>query len=145
MKVTTGGEDVEGKRGDDQLSIADLVDDDAADDDSEAEADEAHAADLSELRAGEAEVGAPVIENAAAIAKPTPAARMAMKPAQRSRFALGAMPGSFVSARLSAVLIIGLWVWVWGLVALAPYRCSAPPETTNIAEGGRAERNEDWL
>ena len=60
---------VEQERGDDQLAVADLVDDDAADDDAEAEAGEAGAADGAELRAGEAEFGGPVGEDAAADAE----------------------------------------------------------------------------
>ena len=57
---------VEQERGHDQLAVADLVDDDAADDDAEAEAGEAGAADGAELRAGEAEIGGPVRQDAAA-------------------------------------------------------------------------------
>ena len=57
------------ERRDDQLAVADLVDDDAADDDAEAEAGEAGAADGAELRAGEAEVRCPVGQDAAADAE----------------------------------------------------------------------------
>ena len=60
---------MEQERGDDQLAVADLVDDDAADDDAETEAGEAGAADGAELRAGEAELGGPVGEDAAADAE----------------------------------------------------------------------------
>ncbi len=51
---------------DDQLAVADLVDDHAADDDAEAEAGETGAADGAELRAGEAELRGPVGQDAAA-------------------------------------------------------------------------------
>ena len=64
-----GGQDVEQERGDDQLAVADPVDDDAADDDAEAEAGETGAADGAELRAGEAEVSGPVGQDAAADAE----------------------------------------------------------------------------
>ena len=60
---------VEQERGDDQLAVADLVDHDAADDDAEAEAGEAGAADVAELRAGEAEFRGPIGEDAAADAE----------------------------------------------------------------------------
>ena len=59
-------EHVEHEGRDDQLAVADLVHDHAADDDAEAEAGEAGAADGAELRAGEAEFGGPVVEDAAA-------------------------------------------------------------------------------
>ena len=62
-------EHVEQERRDDQLAVADLVDDDAADDDAEAEAGEAGAADGAELRAGEAEFRGPVGKDAAADAE----------------------------------------------------------------------------
>ena len=65
-KRDEGRQHVEQERGDDQLAVADLVDDDAADDDAEAEAGETGAADGAELRAGEAEVGGPVGQDAAA-------------------------------------------------------------------------------
>ena len=64
-----GRQHVEQERRNDQLAVADLVDDDAADDDAEAEAGEAGAADGAELRAGEAEVSAPVGQDAAADAE----------------------------------------------------------------------------
>ncbi len=51
---------------DDQLAVADLVDDEAADDDAETEAGEAGAADGAELRAGEAELRGPRRQDAAA-------------------------------------------------------------------------------
>ena len=57
---------MEQEGGDDQLAVADPVDDDAADDDAEAEAGEPGAADGAELRAGEAELGGPVGQDAAA-------------------------------------------------------------------------------
>jgi hypothetical protein len=57
---------VEQERGDDQLSVTDLVDHDAADDDPEAEAGEAGATDVTELRAGESEFRHPIRKDAAA-------------------------------------------------------------------------------
>ena len=68
-KGDEGRQHVKQKRGYDQLAIADLVDDDAADDDAEAEAGKAGAADGAELRAGEAEVGCPVGKDAASDAE----------------------------------------------------------------------------
>ena len=61
---------MEQERGDDQLAVADPVDDDAADDDAETEAGETGAADGAELRAGEPEVSGPVGQDAAANAEP---------------------------------------------------------------------------
>ena len=61
---------MEQERGDDQLAVADPIDDDAADDDAETEAGEPRAADRAELRAGEPEVSRPVGEDAAANAEP---------------------------------------------------------------------------
>ena len=52
-----------------ELAVADLVHDDAADDDAEAEAGEPGAADVAELRTGEAELGRPVGKDAAADAE----------------------------------------------------------------------------
>jgi len=49
----------------DELAVADLVDDHAADDDAEAEAGEAGAADGAELGGGEAVFGRPGAEDAA--------------------------------------------------------------------------------
>ena len=57
---------VEQERRHDQLAVADLVHDHAADDDAEAEAGETGSADGAELRTSEAEVGGPVGKNAAA-------------------------------------------------------------------------------
>ena len=54
------------ERRDDQLAVADLVDDQAADDDAEAEPGEAGAADGAQLRAGKAEFSGPRRENGAA-------------------------------------------------------------------------------
>ena len=65
-KVTNAERTWNRKRGDDQLAVADLVHDHAADDDAEAEAGEARAADGAELGAGEAEFRRPVVEDAAA-------------------------------------------------------------------------------
>ena len=56
---------MEQERRDDQLSVADLVDDYAADDDAEAETGEPGAADGTELRPRETEFGRPVSKNAA--------------------------------------------------------------------------------
>ena len=57
----------EGRR--DQLAVADLVHDDAADDDAETETGEPGAADGAQLRPGEAEVSGPVGKDAAADAE----------------------------------------------------------------------------
>ena len=65
-KGDEGREHVEQERGDDQLAVADLVDDEAADDDAETEAGEPRAADGAELRAGETELCGPVGQDAAA-------------------------------------------------------------------------------
>jgi hypothetical protein len=54
---------------DDQLAVADLVHDHAADDDAKTESGEAGPADGPELRAGEAEVGGPVGQDSAADAE----------------------------------------------------------------------------
>ena len=59
-----GGDDVEQERGGDELAVADLVHDDAADDDAEAEPGETRSTDGTQLGAGEAEVGGPVGEDA---------------------------------------------------------------------------------
>ena len=56
---------MEQKRRDDQLAVADLVDDHAADDDAETETGEPRAADGAELRPGEAEFRRPVGKDAA--------------------------------------------------------------------------------
>ena len=52
-----------------ELAVADLVHDEPADDDAEAETGEPGAADGAELRAGEAEFGGPVRQDAAADAE----------------------------------------------------------------------------
>ena len=65
-KGDEGRQHVEREGGDDQFAVADFVDDDAADDDAEAETGEAGAADGAKLRTGEAEVGGPVRQDAAA-------------------------------------------------------------------------------
>ena len=57
------------ERGDDQLAVANLVHDDAADDDAETEAGEPGAPDRTELRAGEPEIGGPGGKDAAADAE----------------------------------------------------------------------------
>jgi hypothetical protein len=63
------GENVEQERGDDELPVADTVDDHAADDDAETEAGEPGAADGAELGAREPEVSGPTGQNAAANAE----------------------------------------------------------------------------
>lgn len=80
---------------DDEFAVADLVADESADDDAEAKADESCAADRAKLCAGEAELGPQLSKMPPRMAKPTPAARMAMNPAQRSRLAFGAIPSVF--------------------------------------------------
>ena len=65
-KRDEGREHMEQERRHDQLAVADLVDDHAADDDAEAEARETGAADGAELRTGEAEFGGPIGKDAAA-------------------------------------------------------------------------------
>ena len=65
-KGDEGRQHVEQKRRHDQLAVADLVHDHAADDDAEAEAGETGSADGAELRTSEAEIGGPVGKNAAA-------------------------------------------------------------------------------
>ena len=62
-------EHVQHERRDDQLAVADLVHDQPADDDAEAESGETGAADGAELRAGEAELRAPVVKDAPADAE----------------------------------------------------------------------------
>ena len=89
-------QDVKRERGDDELAVADLVDDEAADDDAEAEAGEPGAGDLPS--------SAPVKPNSAPqlarmpprTPKPTPAARMAAKPAQSRRPAFGVIPSCLI-------------------------------------------------
>ena len=61
-----GGNDVEQERQDDELAVADFIHHDATQDDAEAKAVEAHAADGTELSAGEAELLGPVVKDAAA-------------------------------------------------------------------------------
>lgn len=60
-----GREDVTQEREGDELTVADLVDDHAADDDAEAEARETGAADRAKLRGGEAVFGRPGAEDTA--------------------------------------------------------------------------------
>ncbi len=64
-KRDEGREHMEQERRHDQLAVADLVDDHAADDDAEAEARETGAADGAELRTSEAEFSGPVGKDAA--------------------------------------------------------------------------------
>lgn len=54
------------ERGANEFAITNLVGNDAADNDAEAETGQARAADLAELRAGEAVFGAPVSKDTAA-------------------------------------------------------------------------------
>ena len=83
------GEDVQHKRGDDQFAVADLVRDDAADDDAEAEAGEAGAADVAELRRREAELAAPVGENAAANGEADAGGKNGHETGQEQAFGVG--------------------------------------------------------
>ena len=79
-----------GKRQDYQPAVAQFISDHTANNYSETEAGETGPADRSQFEAGKAILTGPVVKNPPRRAKPTPAARIAVKPAQSnlSRFAI---------------------------------------------------------
>ena len=93
---------MEQERRDDQLAVADLVDDDAADDDAEAEPGETGAADGAELRAVNPNSAAQLARMPPRMPKPMPAARIARNPAHSRRMAFGA-----IAPALTVPLLMG--------------------------------------
>ena len=95
------------KRRHDQLAVADLVDDDAADDDAEAETCESSAADRPELRTGEAELGRPVGEDAAADAEADAGFEDGQEASPQQALGVGAIASLLT---VVALLIVFLWM-----------------------------------
>ena len=135
-KRDEGRQHVEQERRDDQLAVADLVDDDAADDDAEAEAGETGAADGAELRAGEAEVSGPVGQDAAADAEADAGGENGQEAGPQQ--ALGVRCGDFGAySRIAHGCPLSLWLTAYRLAG--ERRCCVRPTlwSKSRAQGGR--------
>ena len=124
------------KGGDDEFSVADAVDDHAADDDAETEAGETGAADGAELRAREPEVSGPAGQDAAANAEPDAGGQNGQKAGPQET--LGVRRDCLVGDRwIRHGCVVGDSVPRWGFaVAFQAARWPAPE--------GRTARRFSW-
>ena len=88
IKVTTAEQDMKCKRSENKFAVSNFVDDESSNDDSKAETRKACSSDHSEVGTGKAIIRLPASKIPPRMAKPTPAARIAMNPAYNNRVLL---------------------------------------------------------